>query len=217
MALLLPPPTSFINRTNSLLAMGTTDRFAAAVARIDAANSADPNRECFQGKELPKEVLYSRRMSDWLERLEPNASEALRLAAHGQHICRWTIPRNNFPMDRAGYHRWRSTCQRMHADKLGEILREVGYDEPTASRVQSLVRKERLKLDAESQLLEDVICLVFLENYFADFSRQHDETKLIDIVRKTWKKMSSRGQQAALGLPLSAESKTIVEKALSNA
>ncbi len=195
--------------------MGTTDCFAAAQARIDAANSADPNRESFQGVEQPKELLYSHRMTEWLNRLEPAASEALRLAAHGQHICRWTIPRNHFPMDRAGYHRWRSTCQRMHADKLGEILRDVGYDEPTVSRVQSLVRKERLKLDSESQLLEDVICLVFLENYFADFSRQHDEAKLIDIVRKTWKKMSSRGQRAALQLPLSAETKTIVDKALS--
>jgi hypothetical protein len=197
--------------------METIDRFAATVARIDAANSADPNRESFQGAELPKELLYSRRMTEWLNRLEPNASEALRLAAHGQHICRWTIPRNDFPMDRAGYHRWRSTCQRMHADKLGEILRDVGYDEAIVSRVQSLVRKERLKLDPESQLLEDVICLVFLENYFADFSRQHDEAKLIDIVRKTWKKMSSRGQQAALQLPLSIENKTIVEKALNGA
>ncbi len=168
------------------------------------------------GEELPKELLYSRRMSDWLDRLEPNASDVIRLAAHGQHICRWTIPPNHFPMDRPGYHRWRSTCQQMHANKLGEILREIGYDELTVSRVQSLVRKERLKLDPESQLLEDVICLVFLENYFADFSRQHDEVKLIDIVRKTWKKMSLRGQQAALGLPLSAESKAIVEKALSS-
>jgi hypothetical protein len=155
-------------------------------------------------------------MSDWLQRIEPNASEALQLAAHGQHICRWTIPRDSYSMDRPGYHRWRSACQRMHADKLAEILRDVGYDDATISRVQSLVRKERLKLDPDSQLLEDVICLVFLENYFADFSRQHDEAKLIDIVRKTWKKMSPRGHAAALQLPLSDETKSIVEKALAD-
>lgn len=193
-----------------------SERFAAAIAKIDEANAADPNREVFEGREVPKELLYSRRMSDWLARLEPNASEALRLAAHGQHIWRWTIARSSFPMDRAGYHRWRSTCQRMHADKLGEILRAVGYDDETIGRVQSLVRKEKMKLDAESQLLEDVVCLVFLENYFADFARDHDEAKLIDIVRKTWKKMSPRGHDAALKLPLSDAAKTIVEKALAN-
>jgi hypothetical protein len=194
--------------------MTTTDRFTAAIARIDAANSADPSHETFQGVEQPKELIYSQRMSAWLNRLEPNASEPLRLAAHGQHICRWTIPRDTFPMDRPGYHRWRTTCQRMHAEKLGEILQSVGYDDSTITRVQSLVRKERLKLDPEAQLLEDVICLVFLENYFVDFSLKHDETKLIDIVRKTWKKMSPGGHQAALQLPLSDETKSLIKKAL---
>jgi hypothetical protein len=195
--------------------MPTTDRFNAAIVRIDAANALDPNLETFAGREQPKELLYSQRVTAWLKILEPAASEALRLAAHGQHICRWTIPRGTYPMDRAGYHRWRSACQRMHAEKLAEILRDVGYDEATINRVQSLVRKERLKLDPESQLLEDVICLVFLENYFADFARRHDEAKLIDIVRKTWKKMSPRGQQAALQLSLPDETKSIVEKVLS--
>ncbi len=102
----------------------------------------------------------------------------------------------------------------MHAEKLAEILHSVGYDEATIVRVQSLVRKERMKLDPEAQLLEDVVCLVFLENYFADFAREHDEAKLIDIVRKTWKKMSDRGHQAALALELTAECRRIVEQAL---
>jgi hypothetical protein len=190
-------------------------RFTAAIAKIDEANAADPNREVFQGQEVAKEVLYSRRMTDWLNRLAPEASEMLRLAAHGQHICRWTIPRDSYPMDRPGYHRWRTDCQRMHAEKLGEILRAVGYDESDIARVQSLVRKERLKLDAETQLLEDVICLVFLESYFADFAKQHDEAKLIDIVRKTWKKMSPRGHEAALQLPMNESARKIVEQALS--
>jgi hypothetical protein len=194
----------------------TNDRFTAAIAKIDQANAADPNRESSDGQEFAKEVLYSRRMTSWLNRLEPAASEALRLAAHGQHICRWTIPRNSYPMDRPGYHRWRSDCQRMHAERLGEILRAVGYDESDVARVQSLVRKERLKLDAETQLLEDVICLVFLESYFSDFAKQHDEEKLVDIVRKTWKKMSTRGQAAALQLPMQKEARVIVEKALAD-
>jgi hypothetical protein len=194
--------------------MTDTAKFAAAIAKIDEANAADPHREVFEGREYPKELLYSMRMSDWLNRLVPDASEALRLAAHGQHICRWTIPRGDFPLDRAGYHRWRSTCQKMHAEKLGSVMREVGYDEAMVARVQSLVRKERMKLDLEAQLLEDVVCLVFLESYLADFAKDHDEEKLIDIVRKTWKKMSDRGHAAALQLTLPPDCRAIIEKAL---
>jgi hypothetical protein len=196
--------------------MPDQNRFNAAIAKIDEANRADPNRELIDGREYPKEVLYSLRMTDWLDRLAPEAAETLRLAAHGQHICRWTISRDSYPMDRAGYHRWRSDCQRMHAEKLGEIMRAVGYEDAQVARVQSLVRKERLKLDPETQLLEDVICLVFLESYFADFAKQHDEAKLVDIVRKTWKKMSSRGQEVALTLPMDESARRIVEKALAD-
>ncbi len=194
--------------------MSPPEKFAAAMAHIDEANAADPNREPYRGQEHPKEWLYSQRMIGWLEKLDPAASETLQLAACGQHICRWTIPRDSFPLDRAGYHRWQSACQQMHGDKLAEILHSVGYDEATIVRVQSLVRKERMKLDPEAQLLEDVVCLVFLENYFADFAREHDEAKLIDIVRKTWKKMSDRGHQAALALELTSECRRIVEQAL---
>jgi hypothetical protein len=192
----------------------TGSRFAEVIAKIDAANAADPNRVIVDGVEQSKEVIYSKRMSDWLPKLDPNASESLQIAAHGQHICRWTIPRVDFPMDRAGYHRWRSTCQKMHAEKLGEIMRDCGYDDESIARVQSLVRKERMKLDPESQLLEDVVCLVFLENYFADFAKDHDEAKLVNIVRKTWKKMSPQGHAAAMTLPLDEESKRIVGMAL---
>jgi hypothetical protein len=194
--------------------MPSSNHFSDAIAQIDAANAADPSREVYQGREEPKELLYSRRMSDWLMRLAPDASEALRIAAHGQHICRWMIPRSGYPTDRTGYLGWRTDCKRMHAEKLGEILHGLGYDEPTIGRVQSLVRKEHLKSDPETQLLEDVVCLVFLENYFADFSHQHDEAKLIDIVRKTWKKMSPRGHDAALQLQLSPDCRRIVERAL---
>ena len=180
-------------------------RFAAALARIDAANAEDPNS---------KELLYGRRMTAWLERLEPEASEALRLAVRAQHIRRWTIPRSRYPMDLAGYKQWRTTLAQFHAETVAGILRETGYDEATIRRVESLVRKERLKLDPEAQLLEDVACLVFLESYFTPFARQHDEEKLAGILRKTWKKMSPRGQQAALGLAWEPELRALVERAL---
>jgi hypothetical protein len=189
-------------------------RFQAAIERFDAANRADPNKELFHGQEYPRELLYAERMTEWLERLASDASEPLRLAARSQHLCRWMIPRSQFPMERRGYLQWRTELARFHARRAGEILREVGYDEATIERVQALLRKEGLKVDPETQLLEDVICLVFLESYFSDFSRKHDEEKLITILRKTWKKMSPRGHQAALALDLSPSDRALVERAL---
>jgi hypothetical protein len=158
----------------------------------------DPNRTVFEGREYPKELLYAQRMTQWLERLEPDASEPLRLAARCQHIRRWEIPRGSFPMDRAGYLNWRKTLYQFHADRAGEILRDVGYDADTIARVQSLLKKEKLKADTEMQTLEDVICLVFLENYFSDFAREKDEQKLLGIIKRTWAKMSDRGHAMAL-------------------
>jgi len=188
--------------------------FERAIARFDAANAEDPNQETDRGEARPRELVYAQHMAAWLDKLEPAASEALRLAARCQHIRRWTIPRSRYPMGREGYKQWRTALARFHAETAGAILKEVGYDEATIKRVQSLVRKERLKVDPESQLLEDVVDLVFLENYFADFSKKHDEEKLKGILRKTWEKMSKRGREAALALPLAPELRALVEKAL---
>ncbi len=189
-------------------------RFHQALARFDAANAADPNRETWQGAEYPKELLYAQRMSGWLERFAPDASEALRLAVRAQHIRRWTIPRSDYPEGKAGYKEWRTTLSRFHAQTAGEILAGVGYDDETIRRVQGLIRKEQLKRDPETQCLEDVICLVFLESYFANFSQKHDEAKVIDILQKTWKKMSPAGHAAALGLALPKGARELVGKAL---
>lgn len=189
---------------------GLSPLFEKAIARFDAANAEDPNREGAR----PKELVYAERMSAWLERLAPDASEALRLAARCQHIRRWTIPRAAYPAGREGYKQWRTAAARMHAETAGAILREVGYDEATIRRVESLVRKERLKVDPEAQLLEDVVDLVFLEHYLADFAKKHDEEKLRGILRKTWEKMSKRGREAALALPLAPELRALVEKAI---
>lgn len=188
------------------------ERFARAISLIDAANAADPNLA--PSHDRPKELVYSEQMTRWLQALAPDASEALRLAVRAQHIRRWQIPRDRYPMDRIGYLKWRTDLKNLHAQLAGEILRDAGYDDITIARVQSLVRKERLKQDAESQTLEDVACLVFLENYFADFAKQHNAEKVIDIVRKTWKKMSPGGHAAALTLPIPDEARVLVEKAL---
>jgi hypothetical protein len=190
-------------------------RFNQAIARFDAANEADPNHLSFEGKDYPKELLYARRMTEWLNRLEPNASEPLKLAARCQHIRRWEIPRSSFPMDRPGYLAWRKRLYHFHAETAAAILQDVGYDEASIARVASLLQKERIKLDPEMQTLEDVICLVFLENYFSDFARDRDEQQMLNIIRRTWAKMSTRGHQAALQLKLSDEDLALINKALS--
>jgi len=195
--------------------MPDEERFQSAISRFDAANSEDPRKIVFQDIEYPFELLYAQRMTHWLDRLAPEASDVLRLAARSQHICRWQIPRDSYPMDRAGYHRWRTRLYGFHAEKAGAILREVGYDEASVSRVEQLLQKKNLKTDPEMQLLEDVICLVFLENYFAEFSREHEPEQVVGILRKTWRKMSSQGQKVAVGLDMPAEARRLLDQALS--
>lgn len=191
-----------------------SDRFTAAIERFDAFNSQDPRQEAYEGDQHPQELVYSWRMTRWLDKLAPDAPEALRLAARCQHIGRWSIPREHYPDDRKGYLQWRSTLAEFHAKTAGEILEEVGYDPQTIERVQELVLKKNLKSDPDTQLLEDVICLVFLESYFADFSEKHDEDKVLNILRKTFKKMSDHGRQMAMSLPLPPQVESLVHKAL---
>lgn len=191
-----------------------TDKFKAAIHQFDLANSQDPNQEEWQGNTYPKEMLYAERMTDCLEAFEPDASEALQLAARCQHIKRWEIPRESYPMDRPGYHAWRNELKKYHAEQAEAILQEVGYEENTIERVKFLLQKKQLRRDVETQTLEDVICLVFLQYYFEPFSKKYEEEKLIDIVQKTWKKMSEKGHDAALQLNYSPESLELIKKAI---
>jgi hypothetical protein len=186
-----------------LPADATAARFDRAIARFDAANAADPNRERVDGVLRPKELVYALRMTAMLARFAPDAPEVVRLAARCQHVERWKIPRSDYPMDRIGYLQWRKRLNKFHGEVAGAILREVGYDEPTVARVARLLMKEGLKSDAEAQILEDVVDLVFVEHYLADFVAKHgqyDATKFSDILAKTAKKMSPRGREAAVSL-----------------
>lgn len=194
----------------------TTDetKFQKAIDLFDQANSQDPNREEWQGAEYPKELLYAQRMTDCLAVFAPDASEALQLAARCQHICRWEIPREAYPMDKPGYFAWRNELKELHADKAQEILQSVGYGPEVIERVRFLLLKKQLRRDAETQTLEDVICLVFLQYYFEPFSHKYTEEKLIDILQKTWRKMSEAGHAAALQLELSEAGKDLIGKAL---
>lgn len=195
---------------------GDSAKFTAAIKAFDEANADDPNLVEVKGKQWPKELLYGHQMSEWMDRFAPDASEVLRLAARCQHIRRWEIPRDSYPRDRVGYLKWRTELKHMHARAAGEILSKAGYGEDVIVRVQSLLKKERLKSDPETQTLEDVVCLVFLENWFADFAKQHEPDKIVDIVAKTWKKMSTAGHEAALAMAhkLPADALALVQRAL---
>jgi hypothetical protein len=186
-------------------------RFERAIAAIDAVHAEDRARDA-SGR--PAELAYAEHMSTWLSQLAPQASEALRLAVRCQHIRRWAISRGDYPEGRIGYLRWRKEESLAHAGLAAELLAAAGYDPQTIARVQSLVKKERLKQDPEAQLLEDVICLVFLERELGAFAAKHDEAKLVEILKKTWAKMSSRGQAEAMKLELPAPLAGLVEKAL---
>ncbi len=176
-------------------------RFEAAIAAFDRANAEDPNQEVVNGETWPKELLYAHRMSEMLQRFAPDAPEAIRLAVRAQHIQRWKTPRSSYPMDRQGYLQWRTGLYRFHADTAARILEEVGYDTETIESVRIAIGKKGLKVHTETQLVEDVIDLVFMEHYLSGFAAQHpeyDEAKWLDIIRKTWKKMSDDGRAFVL-------------------
>lgn len=184
-----------------------SDRFQDAIARIDAANAADP-----RGAELQ----YSERLTAWITRLAPDASEPLRLAARAQHICRWESPRESYPAGRIGYLKWREDLKQFHARKAGEILREVGYDDDAIARVQDLIRKRDFPRDPEGRILEDALCLVFLETQFDETARKLDADKMRDVVRKTWHKMTPAARAIALQLPLTPAQRELITTAIAS-
>ena len=190
------------------------NRFQNALQRIDAANAKDPNKVVIDDTIVAKELLYSDRMLNRLMDFAPDASEAIQIAAKGQHICRWEIARNTYPMDSVGYLKWREALKKFHASKTTSILKEVGYENAFIDRVCFLIEKKLLKKDAETQLLEDVICLVFLEYYLEEFILKHDTEKLKNIIIKTWNKMSEKGQKTALTLSFSTASLQLIKEAL---
>ena len=192
-------------------------RLRAAFALLDGMHREDPSG----GADGPKDILasldYHQRVGRWVERLVPDASVALRLAAHSQHVRRWAIPRDSYPMTRKGYRDWRDALGRFHARTAAEVLVRVGYDADTVARVEQLLRKQRLRTDPEAQTLEDAACLVFLEVQLEDFSRRHSEEKLLHILRRTWKKMSPDGRDLALQLELPEAAAGLLRKAIEGA
>jgi hypothetical protein len=194
--------------------LNSSSRCDVVIAAIDAANAVDPNLTEIEGRAEPAELVYGRRMSAMLARMAPDASEPLQIAARGQHIERWLLARKSYPEGRAGYLRWRRDAKELHARRLGDIMAEAGYGAADIERVGALVRKERLKLDPEAQLLEDVVCVVFLEHYLAPFMAKTDPAKLPGILAKTWKKMSDFGHAEALKLSVPPQVLRLLEQGL---
>ncbi|MEM6805430.1 MAG: DUF4202 domain-containing protein [Bacteroidota bacterium] len=183
---------------------------------IDEANAEDPRKLEHEGQQWPYELLYGSRMSARLDSFAPQASICLKIAARAQHIRRWEIPRSSFPLGKRGYYKWREELKKFHAKLVSQLMEEQGFSTTEQARVSLLLSKKQLKTDEESQMLEDVIYLVFLEYYLGEFAEKgYSEEKLIDILRKTWKKMSDKARDKAIQLDLSDELKAVVHKALS--
>lgn len=179
----------------------TQQLYQAAIALFDKANSEDPNKEASNGKEYPKELLYAQRMTEMQERFAPEASEAVKLAVRAQHIQRWKIPRSDYSMDKPGYMLWRTTLYKYHAETAGSLMKEAGYGDEMIARVKAIISKKELKTDPETQMMEDIVDLVFIEHYMIGFATSHpeyDEAKWILIIKKTWNKMSIRAHEFAL-------------------
>lgn len=188
-----------------------------AIAAFEQANAEDPNSIEVQGQTRPRELVHAERLAGWVCRLEPEPSDALRLAAHCQHIRRWEIPRSRFEPGRIGYLQWRKQLSKFHADTATEILRRVGIDENTIFSVRRINLKQNLATHPDTQCIEDALCLSFLQYELAEFATKHDADKIVSILRKTWRKMSQRGRATALELELAPEHRRLLEQALSDA
>jgi len=181
-----------------------SDRYQRVIARLDELNSGDPHAVDEAGMRVPHELWYARRLSAWVERLNPRASEWLRIAARGQHVRRWIVPRERYERNRKGYLKWRETLKAFHADEVGTAMREAGYGAADVDRVRRIILKKNLT-DPDTQTVEDALCLMFLETQLADLRAKTPEPTMRDVVVKTWKKMSPRGRAAAKALPLPPE------------
>ena len=190
------------------------DQLERALATIDSLNERDPNLISFSGEERPKELVHSELVSQWIERLDPNPSDALRLAARAHHVERWVIPRSEYPKGRAGYLKWRAALQRHHAATAEQVLAAQGVDSETTARVRDIICKRNLRSDPEVQCFEDALCLVFLETQLTALAGRLDRDKMLKVLRLTLPKMSGAGREAALSLELNAGDRALLQQAV---
>jgi hypothetical protein len=190
------------------------DHFKKTVERFDQENARDPNLELENGRLVPREWLYAQRLTRWVLALTPNPSPELLLASRCQHLCRWKIPRSSYPQNKAGYLRWRNDLKQFHAQKAGEILLESGHSEETIAKVQELNLKKNYPDDPESRVLEDALCLVFLQYQLGEFAEKTAPEKVVNALRKSWAKMTPAARQHALQLPFGPRESQLISQAL---
>ena len=190
------------------------ERYAAAVAAIDAANQVDPTRIVVRGVEQPLAQVHGTLAAEWVADLHPDADETWLLAARAHHLKRWELPRSSYETGRAGYLKWKRDQRRRHADDAGALLATIGYEAATIDRVQALVRRDHLASDPGSQAIEDAACLAFVETQLADVATKLDRAHLIDVLRKTAKKMSPEGAAAIARIPLADAERDLLAEAL---
>lgn len=190
------------------------DQLERALATIDSLNERDPNLISFSGEERPKELVHSELVTQWIERLDSNPSDALRLAARAHHVERWVIPRSEYPKGRAGYLKWRAALQRHHAATAERVLAAQGVDSETTARVGDIICKRNLRSDPEVQCFEDALCLVFLETQLTALAGRLDRDKMLKVLRLTLPKMSGAGREAALSLELNAGDRALLQQAV---
>lgn len=187
---------------------------AATLAAVDAANADDPDRVVLDGEEVSLQVALGRRASEWVDRLDPDAGAAQRIAARAHHLRRWAVPRTEYPEGRAGYLRWRRDAKERHAAEVAEILTAQAWDDATVEEVQRLIRKQGLGSDAAAQVHEDAVCLAFLEVQLDESAVKMGEEKTVDVLRRTARKMSPAALEAAAALPYSATGAALLAEAL---
>lgn len=196
----------------------TQEKLKNTLAAIDEINRQDPNTIEVDGKDQAKELVYGQQMTACLNQYWPEAGEVLQIAVRAQHIKRWQLKRTEFPEGKAGYYKWRIAQGKFHAELTASIMLEQGYSTEESEQSASILRKENLKTNADTQTLEDVACLVFLMHYFNDFAAQYteqdNEAKIVRIVQLTWGKMSEQAHDIALSLTLPDHLAAIVGKAL---
>lgn len=193
---------------------GDTEREARTAAAIDAANEPDPERVRFRGEERPLQQTLGRLAAEWVDRLDPSATPAQRLAARAHHLRRWERPRAAYPEGRAGYLRWRRDAKAVHADEVADLLTAEGWDDDTVAAARRLVRKEGLGRDPVAQVHEDAVCLAFLEVQLDDAAARMGDDKTVDVLRRTARKMSAEALAHAAGLPYSEHGRALLEAAL---
>jgi len=188
--------------------------YESAVAAIDAANADDPNRIVVRGTEQPLALIHGQLAVEWVEQLVPDADDSLRLAARAHHLRRWELARTDYPEGRAGYLRWKRDQKQRHASDVEGLLRNAGYTDEVIERVQALIRRDRLASDPDAQAVEDAACLVFVETQLTSTAAKLDHVHMLDVIRKTARKMSPAALDAVASIPLTADESALLREAL---